>query len=158
MSNGTAANDSGKLLERLTEVVLVWHGIDFVKPRSPIAYGLGSGGIVPDFKLMNVPDFGTVYVECRRQRSAGSAKDKMYKLLMNIKQHYDTPTIVIMDGEELSVQYDEFRTSIDTRLVGVFWFSEFVAFAEQWSTGKGVRELLCDRYDSRQKTFLEIGA
>jgi hypothetical protein len=154
MSGGSAANESGKILESLVGHTLFHFCIGYDKPRSTGIYGLEDSEIVPDIRIQPLPEFPDgLYVECRRQITPGSAKDKMYKLLLNIKRFYDKPTIVVFDGEELATIRREFEGSLCERLVGSMWLSDFVAWAEVAREGGASRKLRAGEHAGQKNLF-----
>ncbi len=157
VSQGRTANSSGTVLEAVVRHALFHLCIPYDKPTKTGMYGLGDSEIIPDLKVGSVVgyEFG-FYIECRRQRSSGSAKDKMYKTLLNIKRNYDLPTCIVLDGQELAVIHREFNESLCNKLIGCYWLSDFIAFAEAIAEGDA-RMFVAESFNANQKTFFGVG-
>lgn len=154
MSGGATANSSGKILEGVCRYVLDRYGVVACKPIPSGMRGYGDSKIVPDIKtepLAGFPD--GVFIECRRQVSPGSTKDKNYKTLANIKRHYSLPTWLVVDGKYMDPIYREFNDSKGGNFLGCMTLSEFIEWVEQISGGKCKAPAV---HDTRQKKFFAV--
>lgn len=137
MSGGATANSSGKVLEGVCRYVLDSFGVVAVKPIATGIYGYGDSEIIPDIKIEPLDGYPDgLFVECRRQVSSGSASDKNYKTLANIKRHYTLPTWIVTDGKYMEQIYHEFNDSREGNFLGCMTLSEFIEWVESVSNGK----------------------
>lgn len=133
---GKEANKSGSLFEYVVKAALEHCRIKFNPYWKTGVYDDFGVEITPDFFLPNIVGYDRgIYLECRRQRTSGSASDKCMKLLHNIRFCYDRPTIVIFDGRALDGMRVHFADYVGHQLAGAYDLSEFIRFIEDISGG-----------------------
>ncbi len=140
---GVRANRSSQSLKRFVRRILddigytpvQWRKFDTVcYLRQPVYsenYGVGNSiyghPLSCDF-IINHPDKHRdgLIIECKWQQSRGSVDQKFPYAVLNIKQIFPCPAVMILDGEGYGSGAAEWlRSQVDDKLLHVFSMSEF---------------------------------
>ena len=97
---GQRATTAGKAFEQQIAAQLRAKGVDFTE-QVRLANGSIFGGVkVIDFLIHNLEEYPHgVYLEAKWQDSLGSAEEKIVFSIACIKETYDKPSILVLDGD-----------------------------------------------------------
>lgn len=154
MSQGSAANKSGKLGESLCGVVMRHYGIGFVPQHRPGFLGLLEERVCIDFYVPRATGFEEgLYVEARWQDSCGSIDKKIPTLVSTINLKYDRPTVLMIDGEATEKARAYALKNLNPRLIAAMTFPQFIVFAKSVSLGSGETFVLREFNPSQMSLF-----
>jgi hypothetical protein len=138
MSQGRTANRTGNSFRNVCCSVLRQFEIAFCPEFETNVTGVMGKKVKVDIHITRAIDFEEgLYVECRYQRTSGSAEDKSPCLLENICERYDRPTIVVTDGASSGKIREYLDARVGGNFRGVLSLSQFFEFAEKVSLGLG---------------------
>lgn len=133
ISQGSLANNSGRIAEKTIIHVLECHGINVNRQVT-----IGSNIYNHPMKIDCVAyGFGRypngLAIESKWQSSSGSVDEKFPYLVLNIKERYIIPTIIVVHGGACRQgAIDWLRTQIDgEKLIGVFRLEEFMKWISE---------------------------
>lgn len=115
------------LQTNIVRSVLEHRGIR-VESEVPLGQGLWKG-IRADFVAHDVPGYPEqLAIECKWQRTSGSAEEKLAYTVLNIARCYPMPAIIICSGGELERAMQWAKGECDGKLMHVFDTDEFIAW------------------------------
>ena len=154
MRQGTRANFTGKQLEGVIDGILKNKGYTLVKTKDfPILKEVGSRAAEVNERIFSRQyplcksvydtdikcDFVLYYpqkhsdglvIEAKWQQSGGSVDEKYPFLVLNIKEKYPYPTVIVLDGGGYKKTAEEWlRAQVDSKLIHVFNMQEFLIWA-----------------------------
>ena len=98
----------------------------------PLGDGLWKG-IRADFVAYDIPNYPKdLAIECKWQRTGGSTDEKIAYTVLNIRECYPIPGIIICSGGELDRAMAWAKTQCNDRLLHVFDTDEFVHWVGSW--------------------------
>jgi hypothetical protein len=126
----TAANRSGQTFEGIIEDALTRKGVTADFQCALAERSIFSKRIRVDVKIDPCPAFPDgLIIEGKWQHTTGSVEEKLPYLVMNIRQRYPYPAIIIIDGSGFSEgALAWLRDQIDGHLLAVFSLREFVSW------------------------------
>lgn len=151
-SAGATANYTGTALERFVEQRLIDAGYQRIKGTAftpgayhsqllyarqvPLGPSIYESPIRADFALFHPDKWPTgLVLETKWQQSTGSIDEKFPYLVMNIKERYHYPTIIILDGGKYKPGAEQWlRRQVEGKLHHVFSMADF----QRWSNQGGI--------------------
>ena len=126
MNQGTKANRSGHSAEQIIAHVLTDHGFQF-KRQHRLCESIYGHPIRVDFFIENADGYPDgLAIECKWQDVSGSIDEKLPYLVLNIKEKFPCPAVIMLDGEGHKPGAINWITSqTDDKLLAVFSISEF---------------------------------
>jgi hypothetical protein len=99
----------------------------------PIGHSIYGLPLLTDFWVHGAPNFSDgIALEVKWQQSTGSVDEKFPYLVLNIRECYPCPAIVIADGggqRPGALQW--LRSQVGGNLLGIFTLAEFLAWANR---------------------------
>ena len=132
MTDGSFANKTGSVAERLIACILSERGY-MVSRQVWIGTSIYNHKIKCDFLISNVPGYPNgLIVESKWQDVGGSVDEKFPYLVLNIKEKYPSPTIVVVGGDGCkSGAVDWLVGQVGDKLIGVYSIEEFVSYVNR---------------------------
>lgn len=132
MTDGSFANKTGNVAERIIACILSERGYK-IKRQHPIGMSIYNHNLKCDFFISNVTGFPNgLIIESKWQDVSGSADEKFPYLVMNIKEKYPCPAIVVIGGDGCKTGAVEWLINqIDGKLIGIHTIEEFVSFVNR---------------------------
>lgn len=134
MMSGDPANSSGKTFESVVSGLISGKGIDFTPQATLPVFSCFGKRVRVDVLIEpcdRVP--AGLIIEAKWQDSTGSAEEKLPYLVMNIKNAYPYPTIIVIDGSGLtrgSIEWIKAQVDHD-KLLHVFSIKEFISWCNR---------------------------
>ena len=135
-NGGHNANKSGCKLENQVCTALHDSGLEFLRHYKLSVRSIYGGEMRVDAFISNVSDFPDgLIVECKWQEKRGSAYEKLPYLVLNIKQCYPCPAVIVAAGKEhRNGKMRWLRGQVDgEKLLAVFTLEEFIAWTNKLS-------------------------
>jgi hypothetical protein len=134
MEMSSRANASGHVFESVVNGLMASKRIDYIPQATLDALSIFGKRIRVDVLVepcVRIPD--GLIIEVKWQGSLGSAEEKLPFLVINIKQCYPYPTIVVIDGDGFSSGSIEWiRDQVDgSKLLAVFSSKEFITWCNR---------------------------
>lgn len=130
MNQGAFANATGSGAENLLACILRERGYEFER-HCKICKSVYGHAIRVDFFITNIPAYphGLV-IECKWQDVAGSVDEKFPYLVLNIKERFPCPAIIVVDGRgQRDGAITWLKNQVDgDKLISVLDISEFYSF------------------------------
>lgn len=132
-SQGGKANNNGRIAEDMICAML--HRLGYAPKRQyPIGIGVYGTPILADTYIERAPGFPQgLIIESKWQSSQGSADEKYPYLVLNIKECYPCPVIILADGDGArpgAIRW--LKSQIDgSSLYAVFSIKELVTWCNQ---------------------------
>lgn len=132
MTNGSFANKTGNVAERIIACILSERGYH-IKRQYPIGTSIYNHKLKCDFFISNVTGFPAgLIIESKWQDVGGSADEKFPYLVMNIKERYPCPAIVVVGGDGSKPGAIEWLINqTDAKLLSVFSVEEFMSYVNR---------------------------
>lgn len=132
MTDGSFANKTGSVAERIIACILSERGYK-IKRQFPIGNSIYNHKLKCDFFISNVSGFPKgLIIESKWQDVGGSADEKFPYLVMNIKEKYPCPVIVVVGGDGCKAGAIEWLINqVDSKLIAVQSVEEFVSFVNR---------------------------
>lgn len=132
MTNGTFANKTGAIAEQIIGCILSERGYA-IKRQQGIGTSIYNHKLKCDFLISNVTGFPDgLIIESKWQDVSGSADEKFPYLVMNIKERYPCPAIVVYGGDgHKNGAITWLRNQIGDKLIGVYSIEEFVSYVNR---------------------------
>ena len=132
MTDGSFANKTGSVAERIIACILAERGYKITR-QVGIGTSIYNHKIKCDFLISNVPGYPNgLIVESKWQDVGGSADEKFPYLVMNIKERYPCPTIVVIGGDGCKPGAVEWLVNqVGDKLVAVHSIEEFVSYVNR---------------------------
>lgn len=129
MSQGARANRSGHSAEQIIACVLKEHGFSF-KRQYKICDSIYGHPVRIDFFIENVEGYPNgLAIECKWQDVSGSIDEKFPYLVLNIKEKFPCPAVIMIDGSgQRYGSLEWIRSQVDAKLIAVFTISEFLSW------------------------------
>lgn len=132
-NQGQRAVKSGRVAESTIHHILSERGYK-VERQFPIGPGIFGGELRVDFHVTRIPQFPSgLIIESKWQQTAGTVDEKFPYLVLNIKQRYPCPAIVVCAGggaRPLAVSWLRKQADGD-KLFAVFSFEEFLTWTNR---------------------------
>lgn len=130
ISGGKTANYTGQRAESVIACILKERGYVFER-QYKIGSGIFDHPIRCDFFVHNIPEFPTgLIIESKWQGCGGSVDEKYPYLVLNIREVFPCPAVVVLDGggsKPGAVRW--LKEQVDgERLYGVFGIAEFLSW------------------------------
>jgi hypothetical protein len=129
MSQGTNANRNGNAAEVVICAAIQANGFQ-IERQVYICQSIYGRRLYADIIIKGLPQFRDgLIVESKWQSSSGSIDEKYPYLVLNIKQMYPLPTMIIADGGGASEGAIEWlMNQVDDKLVAVLGLVDFMKF------------------------------
>jgi hypothetical protein len=89
-------------------------------------------GIRADFVIHDLSDYpDNLAIECKWQTSTGSTDEKIAYTVLNIKQCYEIPAIIVCSGSELQNALLWAKSQVEGKLQAVYSTDEFIAWVSK---------------------------
>jgi hypothetical protein len=126
------ANRAGRVAEDVLAAVMTGAGLRFDR-QVTIGCSIFGTALRADFVIHNLPEFPRgLAVESKWQDIGGSVDEKFPYLLINIRERYPIPTLVVVHGGGCRPGAVEWlRSGCDSKLIGVFGLEEFLSWAQR---------------------------
>ncbi len=133
MTDGAFANFTGDVAERVIKCILSDRGYH-IQHQYTLCESIYGHKIRTDFFIDNIKEFPNgLAIECKWQDTGGSADEKFPYLVINIKNQFPCPVIVVIGGNGhkpgsvtwLSNQVDK------KKLLAVFTIEEFISWVNR---------------------------
>lgn len=128
------AHASGQVFESVIEGLIGVKGISFIPQATLDVLSIFGKRARVDFLIEPCARFPHgLIIEAKWQDSTGSAEEKLPFLVMNIKDRYPYPAIVVIDGDGFSCgAIDWIHDQVDgTKLRAVFSMKEFISWCNR---------------------------
>lgn len=129
MNQGAKANRSGHSAEQIIACVLKEHGFNF-KRQYKICDSIYGHPVRIDFFIENAEGYPNgLAIECKWQDVSGSIDEKFPYLVLNIKERFPCPAVIMLDGSgQRHGSIEWIRAQTDEKLIAVFTISEFLSW------------------------------
>jgi len=132
VTDGSFANKTGTVAERIIACILSERGY-LIKRQHPIGMSIYNHKLKCDFFVSNVTGFPNgLIIESKWQDVGGSADEKFPYLVMNIKERYPCPAIVVVGGSGCkSGAIVWLINQVDSKLIAVQSVEEFISYVNR---------------------------
>ena len=130
MNQGAKANRAGHSAEQIIACVLQEHGFEF-KRQYKICKSIYGHPVRVDFLIENAEGYPDgLAIECKWQDASGSVDEKFPYLVLNIKERFPCPAVIMVDGAgQRPGSIEWIRSQIDGhQLIAVFTIGEFLSW------------------------------
>jgi len=141
MNQGARANKSGQSAEQIIACVLKEHGFIF-KRQYNICDSIYGHPVKIDFFIENAYGYPDgIAIECKWQDVPGSVDEKFPYLVLNIKERFPCPAVIMLDGSgQRPGSIDWIKSQTDEKLIAVFSISEFLSWVLREITPSDIGE------------------
>lgn len=132
LSQGGRANKSGRTAEEVISTVLAQRGCRFERQKL-IGRGIYDTPLYADFYIQARDEYPIgLIIESKWQDISGSVDEKLPYLVLNVKECYPCPAIIVLHGGGFRPGAEQWlRRQIDDRLIYVFRLEEFLSWCNR---------------------------
>ncbi len=129
LSQGGRANRTGQTAEAVIAAILARHAYR-VEAQKRIGLGIFETDVIVDFHISGHPQYsGGLIIESKWQAIGGSVDEKWPFLVLNIKECYPCPTIIVIHGGGFRPGAERWlRRQVGGKLIFVFRLEEFLSW------------------------------
>jgi hypothetical protein len=128
-NQGQKANATGQEAEDIIAGVLMRKGCR-VERQVSLGASIYGTPINADFRVFGLKQYPDgLIIECKWQSASGSVDEKFPYLVLNIKERFPLPTMVVLSGKGYKPGAEEWlRRQVDDWLVAVMDLEEFITW------------------------------
>lgn len=132
LSQGARANQSGRSAEEVISTILMRRGCRFERQKF-IGRSIYDSDLYADFYITTHDDYPIgVVIESKWQDVSGSVDEKLPYLVLNIKECYPCPAIIVLHGGGFRPGAEQWlRRQIDAKLIHIFRLEEFLSWSNR---------------------------
>lgn len=132
LSQGGRANQHGRSAEGVISAILTQRGCTFERQKF-IGRSIFDSDLYADFYITTRDDYPIgLIIESKWQDVGGSVDEKLPYLVLNIKERYPCPAIVVLHGGGFRPGAERWlRRQVDTKLIHVFRLEEFLSWCNR---------------------------
>lgn len=132
LTQGGRANKSGRSAEEVISTILMQRGCLFERQKF-IGRGIFNSDLYADFYIRSRDDYPIgLIIESKWQDVSGSVDEKLPYLVLNIKECYPCPAIIVLHGGGFRPGAEQWlRQQVDIKLIHVFRLEEFLSWCNR---------------------------
>lgn len=132
LSQGARANHSGRSAEEVISTILLRRSCIFERQKF-IGRSIYDSDLYADFYITTRDDYPIgLIIESKWQDVGGSVDEKLPYLVLNIKECYPCPAIIVLHGGGFRAGAEQWlRRQIDAKLIHVFRLEEFLSWSNR---------------------------